>query len=153
MGRYLDNIIERFDRQTEKGIKKYGQTLEDNPRTDPLVALEYLAEELTDGLMYLEELKEKLPKQRGISLPNVDWKSHNWTIPGQVKKIGEEYSEVAEAVAMQDPENIIREALDTMQTCWTLISMVRSEYSTNTDYYLAEHVDKLRRKGYLAKEE
>jgi len=61
MERYLERIIARFKHQTEKGISKYGQILEDNPRTDPLVALEYLAEELTDGLMYLEELKEKLP--------------------------------------------------------------------------------------------
>ena len=61
MGRYLYKIIDRFKHQAEKGISKYGQTLEDNPRTDPIIALEYLAEELTDGLMYLEELKEKLP--------------------------------------------------------------------------------------------
>jgi phosphoribosyl-ATP pyrophosphohydrolase len=153
MARYLDNIITRFNRQTEKGINKYGQTLEDNPRTDPLIALEYLAEELTDGLMYIEEAKEKLQNRNGIFLPDINWKSYDWTIPGQVKKIGEEYSEVAEAVAMQDPDNIIREALDTMQTCWTLISMVKSEYDINIIDYLAEHGKKLERKGYLRKED
>ena len=153
MGRYLYRIMDRFKHQTEKGISKYGQILENNPRTDPLIALEYLAEELTDGLQYLEELKEKLQNRNGIFLPDVDWKSHDWTIPGQVKKIGEEYSEVAEAVAMQDPDNIIREALDTMQTCWTLISMVKAEYDINIIDYLAEHGEKLRCKGYLRKED
>lgn len=56
---YSENIIARFERQKQKGIKKYGQILEDNPR-GPIEALEFLAEELTDGLNYLEELKSKL---------------------------------------------------------------------------------------------
>lgn len=60
MGRYLFRIMDRFNRQNEKGISKYGDILENNPR-GPEEALEYLAEELTDGLNYLEELKEKLP--------------------------------------------------------------------------------------------
>ena len=53
MARYLDRIVARFKRQEQKGISKYGQILEDNPR-GVLEALEYLAEELTDGLMYVE---------------------------------------------------------------------------------------------------
>jgi len=84
-----------------------------------------------------------------INLPEVDWQSHNWTIPGQVKKIGEEYSEVAEAVALADPINTIREALDTMQTCATLISMVAADYHLNLDRFYREHEEKLRAKGYL----
>lgn len=58
MARYLDRIVARFKRQEQKGISKYGQILEDNPR-GALEALEYLAEELTDGLMYVEEAIEK----------------------------------------------------------------------------------------------
>lgn len=58
MARYLDRIVARFKRQEAKGISKYGQILEDNPR-GLLEALEYLAEELTDGLMYVEEAIEK----------------------------------------------------------------------------------------------
>ena len=58
MARYLDRILARFKRQEQKGISKYGQILEDNPR-GVLEALEYLAEELTDGLMYVEEAIEK----------------------------------------------------------------------------------------------
>ena len=58
MARYMDRIVARFKRQEQKGISKYGQILEDNPR-GVLEALEYLAEELTDGLMYVEEAIEK----------------------------------------------------------------------------------------------
>ena len=58
MGRYFDRIAARFRRQDEKGLNKYERLLEDNPR-GPEDALEYLAEELTDALMYLEELREK----------------------------------------------------------------------------------------------
>lgn len=63
MSRYLDRILARFKRQKAKGIAKYGQPLEDNPR-GVIEALEYLAEELTDGLMYVEEAIEKLKKER-----------------------------------------------------------------------------------------
>ena len=58
MARYLDRIVARFKRQEQKGVSKYGQILEDNPR-GVLEALEYLPEELTDGLMYVEEAIEK----------------------------------------------------------------------------------------------
>lgn len=84
-----------------------------------------------------------------INLPEVDWQSHNWTIPGQLKKIFEEAGEVAEAVALNDPVNTIREALDTMQTCATLINMVQAEYRLNLDRFVAEHEAKLQRKGYM----
>jgi phosphoribosyl-ATP pyrophosphohydrolase len=88
------------------------------------------------------------------NLPEVDWRRHGWTIPGQIKKILEEAGEVAEAIANQDDINTIREALDTAQTCFTLISMVMER---NYDRYgdglwevlLAQHEAKLRNKGYL----
>ena len=56
--RYLERILNRFNKQREKGISKYGQILEENPR-DVILALEALAEELTDALMYTEEAIEK----------------------------------------------------------------------------------------------
>jgi len=59
MARYKDRIDARFEKQEAKGISKYGQTLEDNPR--PAVeALEYMLEEMVDMMMYGEELLEKL---------------------------------------------------------------------------------------------
>jgi len=58
MSRYLDRIIARFKSQRKKGIDKYGQVLENN-HAPMLERLEYLAQELTDGLMYIEWIKER----------------------------------------------------------------------------------------------
>jgi len=57
MGRYLDRIIDRFRSQEAKGINKYGQVLEQN-HGDIQYRLEHLAQELSDGLMYVEWIKE-----------------------------------------------------------------------------------------------
>ncbi len=45
-------------RQTEKGIRKYGQRLEDNGDLSMMQRLEYLEEELIDALMYIEHIKQ-----------------------------------------------------------------------------------------------
>ena len=83
-----------------------------------------------------------------INLPDIVIQP-GWTIPSQVKKIGEEYGEVAEAVALDDPVRTIKEALDTMQTCATLINMVQAEYNLNLDRLILEHEEKLINKGYM----
>ena len=83
-----------------------------------------------------------------INLPDIEIQP-DWTIPSQVKKIGEEYGEVAEAVALDDPVRTIKEALDTMQTCATLINMVQAEYNLNLDRLILEHETKLFNKGYM----
>ena len=83
-----------------------------------------------------------------INLPDIVIQP-GWTIPGQVKKIGEEYSEVAEAVALSNPVATIREALDVMQTCATLINMVLLDWEMPLDRFLWEHEEKLFDKGYM----
>jgi len=83
-----------------------------------------------------------------IDLPDIVIQD-KWTIPGQIKKILEEAGEVAEAIGEDDPVNTIREALDTMQTCATLINMVLDDYNMSLDRFVAEHEAKLRKKGYL----
>ena len=55
-GDYQRRIFERFHSQRQKGIGKYGQPLEDNPASRD-ERLEHLAQELTDGLMYIEWIK------------------------------------------------------------------------------------------------
>ena len=47
-----------------------------------------------------------------LYFPDVDWESHEWTSIGQLKKIGEESWEVAEALAHGDLINAIRETLE-----------------------------------------
>lgn len=64
--KYWANICEMQKRQTEKGLNKYGQILEENTGMTILERLEYLEEELIDGLMYIEHIKEMLTKE-GLS--------------------------------------------------------------------------------------
>jgi hypothetical protein len=59
---YWSNICEMQERQTEKGLKKYGQVLEENTAMTILERLEYLQEELIDGLMYIEHIKASIDK-------------------------------------------------------------------------------------------
>lgn len=58
---YWQNICDIQQRQTDKGIRHYGQRLEDNEDMTVLDRLTYLEEELIDALMYIEHLKRVLP--------------------------------------------------------------------------------------------
>lgn len=62
---YRQSIMDRVDRQTRKGLDKYGQVLNENEELDDLEMLEYFAEELTDALVYVEDLKIKMEKLIG----------------------------------------------------------------------------------------
>ena len=57
---YRDNIVALMDRQKEKGIKKYGQILEQNDTLSKEQRIEHLQEELIDGLQYCEHLKQAM---------------------------------------------------------------------------------------------
>lgn len=57
---YRKNIIEKLDKQVQKGIDKYGTTLEQNKWFSTLDRLTYLQEELIDGLVYIEHIMAKL---------------------------------------------------------------------------------------------
>lgn len=57
---YWDNISKIQKRQTEKGLKTYGQVLEDNTELSTEEVLTYLEEELIDALMYIEHIKKKM---------------------------------------------------------------------------------------------
>ena len=56
---YWTRITAIAERQRQKGIDTYGQGLEDNTAA-MLTRIEYLEEELVDGLMYCEWMKDKL---------------------------------------------------------------------------------------------
>lgn len=60
---YWENICEMQKKQTEKGIRTYGQTLEQNTSLNETQRLEYLEEELIDALMYIEHIKAGLKSQ------------------------------------------------------------------------------------------
>ena len=52
-------VISRFDKRSEIGIKKYGTTLEENNTDD---FLNHLQEELMDAILYIEKLKSLKPR-------------------------------------------------------------------------------------------
>ena len=54
---YWERITALADKQRAKGMSKYGQGLEVNP-ADILARINHLQEELIDGLMYCEWIKE-----------------------------------------------------------------------------------------------
>lgn len=54
---YWENVCLMQKRQTEKGIRTYGQKLEDNKSMTIIERLDYLEEELIDSLMYIEHIK------------------------------------------------------------------------------------------------
>lgn len=56
---YWERVCEIADRQRAKGKDKYGYGLEDNP-AEMAARIRHLEEELIDGLMYCEWIKEKL---------------------------------------------------------------------------------------------
>ena len=56
---YWERICKLADKQRAKGIETYGQGIECNPAA-MLKRIEYLQEELIDGLMYCEWIKDML---------------------------------------------------------------------------------------------
>lgn len=70
---YWAEICRIQARQTEKGVKKYGRRLEDNHELTMRERLEYLEEELIDGLMYIEHIKAAF-RDAGIFIPVEDLK-------------------------------------------------------------------------------
>lgn len=63
---YWSEICKIQARQTGKGIAKYGKRLEDNEDLGVIERLEYLEEELIDGLMYIEHIKAIFRREGAI---------------------------------------------------------------------------------------
>jgi uncharacterized Fe-S cluster-containing MiaB family protein len=62
--RYFKQITNLYERQKAKGLRKYGHTLEDFTSQSFLERIEYLEEELFDGLMYLQWIKELINESK-----------------------------------------------------------------------------------------
>lgn len=63
-GQYWKNICRIHDKQTEKGIATYGQTLEQNTKIGAEDRLTMIEEELIDALMYIEHFKKVIQDER-----------------------------------------------------------------------------------------
>ena len=63
MADYWKNITEIKNKQTEKGVREYGQTLEENKSIPTIERITMVEEEMVDALMYLEHLKAVLSER------------------------------------------------------------------------------------------
>lgn len=81
MDKYWDRITAIYNRQREKGLKKYGLPLEDNPASID-TRIRYIEEELVDALMYCEWVRDKLKRKKSAAfLPCVCGRnSHDWWV-------------------------------------------------------------------------
>ena len=54
----VEKVIKLFKRRSERGLEKYGTTLDRNDLTN-LEWLQHLQEELMDATLYIEKLKDE----------------------------------------------------------------------------------------------
>lgn len=54
----VEKVIEAFRKRSERGLEKYGTTLDRNDLTN-LEWLQHLQEELMDATLYIEKLKDE----------------------------------------------------------------------------------------------
>ena len=64
---YWDKITAINSKQKSKGIKEYGQTLEDNKELTVSETLTMLEEELIDALNYIEKVKDLLQSDETLT--------------------------------------------------------------------------------------
>ena len=95
---YWDNITEIAEHQRKKGVAEYGQGLEYNA-ADAVTRIAYLEEELVDGLMYCEWIKDKLQE-------NSPKNNKKFDFPGRLRRLrkdaGLSQREVAERTGISE---------------------------------------------------
>lgn len=81
---YWNNITEMYNKQREKGLREYGQTLEDNTALRPVERIVMAQEELIDALVYLEHIKACLPEvelEKHMNKPEKESKKNYYDKP------------------------------------------------------------------------
>jgi hypothetical protein len=61
----VQSIIDKFTNRAEKGFRKYNQTLDRND-LETIEWIEHAQDELMDGILYLEKLKQELGGQNKV---------------------------------------------------------------------------------------
>lgn len=121
--RYRDRIISRLDAQRDKGLEKYGQILEQNPAGIE-ERLEHLAQELTDGLEYIEWIKEHVTV---YSFPKIKF-ADTATLEQQLRHVSSELYEVEVAYVDNDIPHLVEELFDLQQSCDTALRVIARLY-------------------------
>lgn len=87
---YWAEVCKIQARQTAKGIEKYGRRLEDNHELTMIERLEYLEEELIDGLMYIEHIKAAF-REAGVCIPVEDLKEARDRLDKMIRDAEEDF--------------------------------------------------------------
>jgi NTP pyrophosphatase (non-canonical NTP hydrolase) len=147
---YLQAIIQRFKGQAAKGFAKYGQPLELN-RTDINDRLEHLSQELTDGLMYIEWIRDGLPNT--WRFPEVKFANTNNSYEQAEHVIAEALEVLAEICEGKiDWHKVDMEMADLLHSCETYFRIREREGTDNTKTFDAV-IAKNRARGYYDAQE
>lgn len=108
---------------------------------------------------------DRLSESKSLSLPKLDRILKNVTVESTALKLMEEAGELGAAISRlrgaagiqtppgATPQDLLREValelLDVAQTAVTMMFVLEDEYGLDTRSVLAEHIEKLTRKGYL----
>lgn len=157
---YRDAIVELIDQQRAKGLKKYGETLEDNVTLNNEQRIEHAQEELIDALQYLEHLKQTQRDKltvadyersalRTVNTENVDkFRGYGNLLDGVLGLTGEagEVADVVKKALFQghelDEEHLAEELGD---VAWYLVLCCHS-IGLTLEGVLQGNINKLRRR-------
>jgi NTP pyrophosphatase (non-canonical NTP hydrolase) len=157
---YRDAIVELIDQQRAKGLKKYGETLEDNVTLNNEQRIEHAQEELIDALQYLEHLKQTQRDKltvadyersalRTVNTENADkFQGYGNLLDGVLGLTGEagEVADVVKKALFQghelDEEHMAEELGD---VAWYLVLCCHS-IGLTLEGVLQGNIDKLRRR-------
>lgn len=157
--KYWNEITNIQQKQTIKGLMKYGQVLEENEKLTDTERLTYLEEELVDGLMYIEHIKAKAQESmsandyqklamRTASL-NTEMKIPNRLILNGALGLGGESGEVQDLIKKfmfqghELNEDKLREELGDI--CW-YIAMLAEGLNYPLEEVLKANIEKLKKR-------
>ena len=117
---YRKNIINKIDKQIQKGIDKYGTTLEQNNWLKTIDRIVYLQEELIDALVYSEHIIAKL-KELNLDLENdnEDLRLEKMNLENEMISLNQEidlYSEDLDRLRKENEE--LKKANELLSKMW-----------------------------------
>lgn len=151
---YRDNIVALMDRQKEKGIKKYGQTLEQNDTLSGEQRVEHLQEELIDGLQYCEHLKQAMKDNltandyQRMAMRTAGDKNEDYLVNAIMGLCGEvgECADIIKKHLFQghdlNKEKLIDEASD---VCW-YVALLATALGVTLEEIMLHNIEKLKKR-------
>lgn len=150
---YWDNIKKMQQKQTEKGINKYDQILEENTKMTKNERIEYLQEEMIDALMYCEHIKSfeemSINDYQKLALRTASTLESDKLVLNGALGLNGEAGEVADHIKKHlfqghelDKENLAKELGD---ICW-YIAIMAEGLGYDLESIMQMNIDKLRKR-------